>query len=269
MISLDWKERLKKDTCDFFERKLPAKEYDIDIIYNAYPERIDNKIPQAVITFVAKTIAQRLAKEPEKYLEFYDYILEHKGEQGKIIFAYIMARAIKKKPEIFLSYLEEILFKIEDQKECNLVIDKAIFPLFKKDVRAHLDRIMRWIKKDNPFLNLSLQKMIIKLINADPQLARQIFKKLENTWLYASPNMIKLNIAVLKAIYKIDSDLYHEIFSHYQVTRNPIYADILCNSILCCDEVTQQMVEKWCKSGNVKLKKLGQHGKKLLKRRKN
>ena len=48
MISLDWKERLKKDTIDFAERKLPAHDYDIDIIYNAYPQRIDNKIPHGL-----------------------------------------------------------------------------------------------------------------------------------------------------------------------------------------------------------------------------
>ena len=74
MISLDWKERLKKDTIDFYERKLPQKDYDIDIIYNAYPERIDNKIPQAVITFVGKNLAAKLAKNADKYYDFFDYL---------------------------------------------------------------------------------------------------------------------------------------------------------------------------------------------------
>jgi len=39
MISLDWQERLKMDTQDFVKRKLPKGKYDIDIVYNAYPQR--------------------------------------------------------------------------------------------------------------------------------------------------------------------------------------------------------------------------------------
>ncbi|HCX73926.1 MAG TPA: hypothetical protein DHM37_09430, partial [Candidatus Cloacimonas sp.] len=104
MISLDWKERLKKDTLDFYQRKLPQKDYDIDIVYNAYPERIDNKIPQAVITLVGKTLASKLAKNADQYVEFYDYILKHKGEYGYIMFAYLMAKAVKKNPDFFLPY---------------------------------------------------------------------------------------------------------------------------------------------------------------------
>ena len=62
MISLDWKERIIKDTTDFFERKLPRGDFDIDIVYNAYPQRIYNKVPQAVITLVGKTLAATAAR---------------------------------------------------------------------------------------------------------------------------------------------------------------------------------------------------------------
>ncbi|MCK4695739.1 MAG: hypothetical protein KAT74_08245, partial [Candidatus Cloacimonetes bacterium] len=92
MISLDWKERLIKDTIDFFERKLTQGDYDIDIVYNAYPQRIDNKIPHAVITLVGKTLARKIFKTADQYFEFYKYLIENKGENGIIIFAYIMAR---------------------------------------------------------------------------------------------------------------------------------------------------------------------------------
>ena len=71
MISLDWQERLKMDTQDFIERKLPKGNYDIDIVYNAYPQRIDGNIPHAVITLVGKTIAAKIYKDADKYFDFY------------------------------------------------------------------------------------------------------------------------------------------------------------------------------------------------------
>ncbi|MCD4817895.1 MAG: hypothetical protein K8S23_04325 [Candidatus Cloacimonetes bacterium] len=268
MLSLDWKERLKKDTIDFYERKLANKEFDIDIVYNAYPERIDNKVPQVVITFVAKTIASKMGKEAENYFDFYDYILEKKGESGKIIFAYIMAKALKKKPEKFMDYLEKILLSIDDQRECNLIIDKAIYPIVKKDPLKYIDLFKKWMKHDNEHLLNSLQKVFIKLISADPELIKPIFQRLETTWLYASPSMIKLNIQVLKAIQKIDQEFYLNVYKHYHFTRNPIFAEILCGALLVRNDDIFKIVENWSKSGNIKLKKIGLHGLKILKKKK-
>ena len=62
MISLDWKERLIQDSIDFFERKLPAGDYDFDIIYNVYPKRTDNKIPRDVVVLVASTLSNKMVK---------------------------------------------------------------------------------------------------------------------------------------------------------------------------------------------------------------
>ena len=268
MISLDWKERLKKDTVDFFERKLPAGDYDIDIIYNAYPQRIDNNIPHAVITLVGKTIASKLSKNPDKYMQFYEYLLNKKGENGRMIFAYIMARVVKKKPDIFIPYLEGFLTKTTDQKSCNLIIDKTIFPILKKDPLEHLDIISNWVKTDNPVLISSLQKMLAKLIAFDPSLIKPIFSKLETSWLYATHNMIKLNANFLKTIYKIDPEFYQSVFENYKHTRNPVFADMLCNAICCYNDVIQEICDHWAMSGNIKLKKIGIHGQKILKKKK-
>jgi len=266
MISLYWKERLKQDTIDFFERKLPAKNYDIDIIYNAFPERIDNKIPHAVITLVGKTLASKIARTADMYFDFYNSLLENKGENGVIIFSYIMARAIKKKPDVFLDYLQNILYKEKDQKACNLIVDKAVYPFLKKKSLPYLDTISRWIKRDNKVLSLSIQKLLVKLIMNDQKLITPIFKKLETSWLYASSNMIKLNINFLKAIYKLDKDYYMSVFEDYKSTRNPVFADILCGSICCYHENIRKIVDNWSKSGNIKLKKIGLHGQKVLKK---
>ncbi len=266
MISLDWKERLKQDTLDFYKRKLPLKDYDIDIVYNAYPQRIDNKIPNAVITLVGKTLAGLLAKHAEDYLPFYDYLIENKGENGGIIFAYIMAKAINKNSQVFLVYLEKYLLAIEDQKMCNFIVDKTIYPLMKKTGLEHLDTISTWIKKDNPQLNLSLQKLLIKHISHNPEFCEPVYHKLETSWLYANENMVKLNSAILKEIFKHKPKFYYSVFHTYSHTRNPVFADILSGAICTYNKEIDQMVETWAASGNIKLKKIGLHAQKVLKK---
>ncbi len=268
MISLDWKERLIKDTKDFIERKLPAGDYDIDIIYNAYPQRIDNNIPHAVITLVGKTFGSKLNRKYDNFLPFYDYLIHEKGDNGRMIFAYIMARAIKSKPELFIPYIEKFLVSTKDQKSCNLVIDKTIFPLLKKKPHAYIDLVANWIKKDNDLLSLSLQKMLVKLIAYDPTLIKPIFSKLEISWLYATHNMIRVSTNFLKAIYKIDSKFYFSVYENYKSTRNPIFAEILCNAICCYNKTLQNTCDHWAMSGNINMKKIGIHGQKLLKKKK-
>ena len=268
MISLDWQERLKMDTQDFVKRKLPKGKYDIDIVYNAYPQRIDGNIPNAVITLVGKTLGAKLYKTADQYFDFYDYILKKKGEHGGMIFAYIMARAIKKQPVLFLNYIEDFFFKTHDQKTCNLVMDKAIYPLLKKDTLEHIDLIINWIKKDNKLLEESIIKLLNKLIGQDTTLIKPIFKKLENSWLYATPNIIKLNSKFLKAVYTKDKKFYLSVYQNYHLTRNPIFAEILCEAICCYDKNIQEICDTWARSGNIRVKKIGLHGQKLLKGKK-
>ena len=267
MISLDWKERLKKDTIDFYERKLPQKDYDIDIVYNAYPERIDNNIPQAVITFVGKHLASKLAKDADVYYDFYDYLLRKKGENGTIIFAYIMSRAVRKKPDVYLKYLRKILASAKDQKSCNLIIDKAIYPVLKKNPQKYIDLVIKWIDSENKYFINGIDKLLIKLIHNEPELAKHVFEKLETSWLYATSPIIKLNTSVLKEIYKTDPEFYFTIYENYKTTRNPVFAEILGGAICCSHETIDKIVQNWSRSGNIKLKKIGLHCRKLLQRK--
>ena len=267
MIPLDWKKKKKKDTIDFYENKLPKGDYDIEIVYNIYPERINNKIPKAVITFVSKTLAKKIVKDSEKYFDFYDYLLKEKGENGYTIFAYIMQKAVKKEPKKFLQYIKKILFELDNQKEANLIMDKAIYPLFKKKPQKYLPQIMEWLKKGNKYLINSIKKLLVKTIRYhDKEIAKKIFNKLESTWLYASEDMVKLNIAVLKAIFKIDKKFYLSIYSNYHKTHNPIFAEILEGGIKCYHKDIEAMANSWTKSGNVKLKKIGKHAQRKLKK---
>ncbi|MBN1326965.1 MAG: hypothetical protein JW996_03350 [Candidatus Cloacimonetes bacterium] len=264
MISLDWKERLKKDAIDFFERKLPAGEFDIDIVYNAYPQRIDNKVPHAVLTLVGKTLGSKIARNAEKYFAFYDYLLKHKGDNGKIIFSYIMSKAVVRKPEVILPYLEKYLFILDDQKTANLILDKTLFPILKKNSAPYLDLINRWIKKDNKCLTGSIQKILVKLIKLEPEMIKPLFCKLETSWMYATPNMIKLNSNFLKEIWKLDPDFYLSVFQNYQNTRNPLFAEILSGAMTVNHKILRNIAENWSLSGNIKLKKIGQHSLKMV-----
>lgn len=264
MISLDWKERLKIDTLDFYQRKLPLRDYDIDIIYNAYPERIDSQVPHAVITLVGKILASIMVKDADKYTDFFEYILKNKGENGSIIFAYIMARALKKNPDFFMDYIQKVLYSEHNQKACNLIMDKAMFPFLKKAPLQYLDIIMNWTKKNNSHLMVSIQKLLIKLITSDPKLITPIFRKLETSWLYANQDMIKLNTSFLRSIYKTDRKFYLSVFNEYRSTRNPVFAQILSGSICCYDKKIAEIVDNWTHSGNIRLKKIGLHSQKIL-----
>ncbi|MBN2460241.1 MAG: hypothetical protein JXB60_01430 [Candidatus Cloacimonetes bacterium] len=268
MISLDWIERLKKDTVDFYERKLPAGDYDIDIVYNAYPQRIDNKVPNAVLTLVGKTLGSIMAKDADRYFNFFNYLISQKGENGRIIFSYIMARAVRRKPDVFIDYIQEFLLKNKDQKTSNLLIDKAILPLFKKNTANYLELLLKWIKHDNSCLNKGMEKMLTKLVIYDSSLVRPIFHKLETSWLYATPSMIKFNSNFLKIIHKADPDFYLSIFKNYHNTRNPVFAEILSGAIVVYEKAIYEMVDNWTQSGNVNLKKIGQHAMKMLKKKK-
>jgi hypothetical protein len=109
--------------------------------------------------------------------------------------------------------------------------------------------------------------MIIKLIGFQPKLVKPIFQKLETSWLYATPNMIKLNTNFLKAIYKVKPRFYNSIYENYKTTRNPVFAEILCGAICGYNKLLKETVDNWAMSGNIKLKKIGIHGQKILKKK--
>ncbi|MCF7918418.1 MAG: hypothetical protein K9N06_00710 [Candidatus Cloacimonetes bacterium] len=267
MISLDWKERLCRDTEDFYRTKLPEKFYDIEIIYNAYPLRINNNIPGEVITYVGKQIASRIAHNPADYIDFYDYIFSHKGENGKVIFALIISRALQNEPGIFFPYLEKKLFQLKDVKLAIMIVDKAISPLVRKDPAKYQKIIIKWAKKDHPSLTLCMQKLLVKIMQTHPENIPEIFQHLEAGWMQADEPMIKLNIAVLRAIFKIDPDFYYGIFNHYKHSREPVFAEILTGALLGYHPDIEEAVNYWAHSGNVHLKKFGLLGQKFVKKK--
>ncbi|MDD3050255.1 MAG: hypothetical protein PHR06_03840 [Candidatus Cloacimonetes bacterium] len=266
MISLDWKERLQKDVDDFYSRKLKEHDYDLGIIYNAYPSRIDNKVPKEVVEFVANNLASKLAKTAENHVQFYDYLWNEKGEDGKIAFACIMSKVAKKKPDFFLNYLKEILMKISDSKHITLLIDKGIYPAIKKNPSAYLEYVCSLLKTNNETFAKGVVKLILKLLKTNPELISPVYKKMEGAWLHANPLTVKINIQFMKMLGVIDKKFYLSVYQNYKLSREPIFAEILSNAIVFYDETIDCMVTNWAASGNVKLKKAGIAGKKIINR---
>jgi len=258
MISLDWKERLKIDTEDFVSRKLIRGDFDIDIVYNAYPKRIDNKIPSEVVVYVAKILSRLITKDSEKHIDFYTYLWNKKGDNGRIIFTYIMKAVVKKKPQLFLDYLKNILAKSDDLNNISALLNKAVFPVVKKDPKKNIDLIYNWLNIDNPDLHKGILNLFIKVGKEDSSLITYVFRKMERGWLYPTTHTLRDSTLFLKSIYKIDPDFYFSVYDNYHNSRNPVFVEILCHALSPVkEEPARQRIEEymelWSKSGNAKI----------------
>lgn len=269
MISLDWRQRLTQDTEDFLNRKVPEGDFDIDIVYNAYPKRIEGRIPKEVVVFVAKALAGKLAKHPDQHKPMFDYLWNKKGENGRLALAYIFGRIIRRQPEPYLEqYLQEYISRSEDATELNLLLDKTVAPLMKEDTPHMVDAIIRWLKIENPTLRKSLVNLLVKAAGTQTEAARMVFRKLESTWLYANPDMVKLNSLFLRSMVKIDPDFYHSVFDHYKQTRNPVFVEILAGAVVGPAPSVEAALENWVHSGNARLKKAAVAAQKIVQRKK-
>lgn len=264
MISLDWKERLVLDSQDYMKRKLPAGDYDFDIIYNAYPERVDNKIPRDVIVLVATTLSSKMTKNYEQYKPFLEYIWEKKGENGKLAFACIISKFLKKSPEEYLEYIKPYLFKSQSATDIHILLEKAVYPLLKKSGAQYFDIFIQWIREDNEAVNNTLIKTILKVFKSESDILRQFSRKIENRWLNATPAYIKTSAFYLKQLQKIDESGYLSLYDSYKNTREPAFVEILCGGLAIYTPELEIYFENWSKSGNARVKKAGITGLKFL-----
>ena len=267
MIPLDWRERLQRDTSDFIARKLPTGEFDIDMIYNAYPERIDGKIPKEVITFVSKQIAAHVVKDPTAHKAFLEYLWKKKGEHGKMAATYMLQRIMKKRPE---KYIDEVrgYLSAAGPIEANFLLDKTVLPLLKNEPENYLDTVVKWLKTSSADSRAAIVKQLVKLCKQDPFMLPIVFKRLEMLWLYADEEMIKINIEFMKAASKIDPDFYASIYAKYVNTRNPEFVEILAGAVTLYNPEMEAAFANWVQSGNARLKRAALQGQKLLLRKK-
>ena len=268
MISLDWKERLVQD-CDYFlQRKFVEGDYDFDLIYNAYPGRNDSKIPRDVVVFVAQTLGTKMSKNHKDYLSFCDYIWKNKGLNGKIAFACIISKFLKKDYTFYFDYTKKYLFSLSDIAEINLLLDKIFYPIFKKDPIHHIDIMITWLKEANEKLCQQLIKLILRIGKTDAVFLKRFTSRLEGKWFNANADFVKINGFYLKTLAKIDYKAYLDFYRNYQNTREPVFVEILTAGLVGYEDFIYEMYENWSKSGNARLKKAAVTGFKFLKKRK-
>jgi hypothetical protein len=269
MISMDWKLRLQQDVEDFLTRRASSGDFDLDIIYNAYPKRVEGKIPKEVVVFVAKALAGKIAKQPDQYKTLFDYFWNKKGENGRLALAYIFGRIVRRKPVPYLEqYFMDYLVKSTDSAEINLLLDKTVFPLFKEDPNHYLETLIRWLKVDNLTMKKCLINLLVKSAATQTELGRMAFRRLESSWLYATPESVKLFSTFLRALAKTDNEFYESVYEHYKQTRNPVFVEILAGAVVGPSPQIEAALENWAHSGNARLKKAALAAQRIVQRRK-
>lgn len=267
MITIDWKERLTQDAIYYLENKLPKQDYDFDIIFNWYPERVNGRIPSEVIQLVVKVLAQKINKQHEQYIPFYQYLWDKKGENGKTAFVCFMARFFTKKPVVYQPLIEKNMLK-GTAHDITAILEKVFFPLFKKQTEPYLSMVYPWLENGYEPLRKQAASYVVKMMKLKPEVTPMITKHLQNRWGYTLTEAIPIHISILKAIQKIDAEAFLNVFHEYKITRDPQTVEILCGSITdyCADLVP--IVENWTHSGNARLKKAATSAYKILMRKK-
>ncbi|HNQ42817.1 MAG TPA: hypothetical protein PKI59_00205 [Candidatus Cloacimonadota bacterium] len=267
MLTIDWKERLTLDTEDYLEHKLPRQDYDFEIIFIAYPERVNGKIPNEVIAFVAGVIAQRLGKKHGDYLPFYRHLWAKKGDYGKQAFATFLTKLTPKKPELYLTLLEDAMRKAEPH-DISTLLDKVMLPLLRKHPEKYLGRVFNWTKGDNAELQKQAMNLLIKLIKRRADLGKEILSHFQHAWAYPLGELQGLHVILLKTIAKLNPELYLSVWEEYGIYREPQIVELLCASVQDYLPRLEEIITPWTKSGNARVKKASNTAYKLLMKKK-
>jgi len=267
MLTIDWKERLTMDTISFFENKLPKQNYDFEIIFNAYPARVNGKIPSEVIAFVAQVLLQKIGRNHEQYIPFFNYLWEKKGEYGKLAYLYIMNKLISKKTQIYFPLVEAAM-KSAPAHDVMLIMDKIFLPLLKKKCADYLPILLSWIEDPNETLRKQSLNLILKFIKREPEQIPPVLSHFQKHWNYSTEKYPQNQIQFLKALAKIDKDMYLSIYQENGSTREPQTVEILCGAITATDTTLKPIIENWTHSGNARVKKAALSAMKLLSRNK-
>ncbi|MCB5246757.1 MAG: hypothetical protein LHW57_01860 [Candidatus Cloacimonetes bacterium] len=267
MLTIDWKERLKKDTAEYLEKKLPKTDYDFEIIFIAYPERVNGKIPPQVIVHVANTIVQKLGKNHDKYIPFYKYIWDKKGENGRMAFTAIMAKLTRKKPALYLPLVQSAVNTANSAQLASL-LEKVMLPLLRKEPRRHLPYVYDLAASGRELIRKQAVNLLTKLLKKDPELGEEVLQHFVNQWLQPLGELAGTHVALLKAAAKLDEGLYLNVWRQHLHSRDPQSAEILCASILKYHPEIEAIVEPWTKSGNARLKKAALAAQRVLQKKK-
>ncbi|MCB5228901.1 MAG: hypothetical protein LHW44_02380 [Candidatus Cloacimonetes bacterium] len=267
MITIDWKERLDKDTLDYLENKLPNKDYDFDIIFNAYPERVNGKIPSEVITYVSRTLVSKMGKTHVKYLPFYRHLWFKKGEVGRNGFITMMSRLLPKKPELYMPLFEEAM-ESGTPSDLSPLLERVFLPLLRKKPNEYLPVVYKWDANPNPEIPKATVNLLIKLMRREADSIDGIVAHYVNQWLKPLEESQINHITLMRALYKIDLDKYMQVWKEHGHLRDPETVEILCASVIDWDPQIEEFVQTWTLSGNARVKKAAMTAQRTLQKRK-
>jgi hypothetical protein len=267
MLTIDWKERLNLDTADYIEKKLPKGDYDFEIIFNAYPERVNGKIPAEVIYHVAGNIIQLLGKKHEEYIPFYRALWYKKGDYGKQAFSQIMTKLLHKKPAVYMPLFDEALNKASSA-EIVALLDRVLLPLLRKTPEKYLEKAYQYSSSPNSELRKNGLHLLVKLIKKREDLIPTILHHFSHQWLYPLGDSLPSHIMLLKAIAKQSPEEYLKVWDEFGISRDPQIVELLCATVTEYLPQIEAPIELWTKSGNARLKKAATTAHKILLKKK-
>ncbi|MBP7310000.1 MAG: hypothetical protein KA984_01780 [Candidatus Cloacimonetes bacterium] len=267
MLTIDWKERLNQDTADYLENKLPKGDYDFEIIFNAYPERVNGKIPADVITHVAAGLLHGLGKKHADYLPFFRALWKKKGDYGKIAYAFILSKLLPKKPEIYTPLLDEALASA-DPHEITMLLDKVMLPLLRKHPEKYLEKAYAFCTAPQEELRKQGLNLMIKLLKKREDLIPQIMAHFAHQWHYPLQDGITGQVTLMKTVAKLDQNYYLKIWEEFGQSRDPQIVELLCATVLDYYPQLEAPIELWTKSGNARLKKAATTAQRVLLKKK-
>ncbi|MDD4310497.1 MAG: hypothetical protein PHO32_08965, partial [Candidatus Cloacimonetes bacterium] len=259
--------RLNMDTADYIKNKLPKGDYDFEIIFNAYPERINGKIPADVINHVAGVLVQLIGKKHEDYLPFFRNLWTKKGDYGKIAFTQIMTKLLHKKPAVYIPVFDEALANA-DHTEINSLLDKVMLPILRKYPEKFLDKAYQYCASSNEALQKDAINLMVKLLKRREDLIPTIMQHFTHEWHYPITNTLHSHILLLRAVAKQSPEYYLELWKEYGSSRDPQIVELMCASITEFIPELEASVELWTRSGNARLKKAATTALRVLQKKK-
>ncbi|MCB5253963.1 MAG: hypothetical protein RBR69_00920 [Candidatus Cloacimonadaceae bacterium] len=268
MLTIDWKERLTLDTEDYLLHKLPKKDYDFEIIFIAYPERVNGKIPSEVITFISGVMVRKIAKKHLDYIPFYKHLWLKKEDYGKLAFGGIIAKLMRKNPDVYIPLLEEMMHAEGNTSQINALLDKVMLPLTRRKPEDYLEKVLQWTKSEKEEIAWAATNLCLKLIKRREDLIPQVLTHFENQWVYPLGEVQGLHVNFLKTVAKLDPEAYYSVWEEFGFSRDPQIVELLCAAIVDYHPEIMKEVELWTKSGNARVKKASLSAMKVLKRKK-
>jgi len=267
MLTIDWKERLNMDAADYVEKKLPKGDYDFEIIFNAYPERVNGKIPSEVIYHVAGIILHLIGKKHEDYLPFYRALWNKKGDYGKLAFGQIISKLLNKKPAVYMPLLDEALNKAKGT-EIAAIFDKVMLPLLRKFPEKYLGKAYQYSNSPKDELRKNGLHLLVKLLKKREDLIPAIMEHFSHQWMYPLGDAMPSHVLILKAVAKQSPEYYLKVWQEYGISRDPQIVELLCATVKEYIPEIEAPIELWTKSGNARLKKAATTAHKILLKKK-